>query len=148
MQIYRFQAQLTRRLAGWAAASLLGGALLNISADPFRRALGQQFAGWAVVNAAIAFFGSRAARQRQAALPETPGEEIQAREAASLERLLWVNSGLDLGYIAGGALLAWRRGRSDRRAAGHGWGIVVQGAFLLFFDLVHAAALRRAPRAR
>ena len=45
--------------------------------------------------------------------------------------------------MAGGVWLARSKGRDDANWRGQGWGIVVQGAFLFVFDLVHA---RRVPR--
>ena len=63
--------------------------------------------------------------------------------ARNLRRLLWFNAALDVGYMAGGVWLARSKGRDDANWRGQGWGIVVQGAFLFVFDLVHA---RRTPR--
>jgi carboxylesterase len=60
------------------------------------------------------------------------------RESRKLKRTLWINTGLDLLYIAGGIILAATLGGSNPVWGGHGWGIIVQGAFLLFFDLIHA----------
>ena len=60
------------------------------------------------------------------------------REAGGLRRLLWINAGLDVLYVAGGLLLAFTLGRRSPFAAGSGWGIVLQGAFLFGFDLLHA----------
>jgi hypothetical protein len=61
-----------------------------------------------------------------------------ARSARRLSRLLWFNALLDVGYMAGGAWLVRTKGRTDPAWRGHGWGIVVQGAFLFVFDLAHA----------
>jgi hypothetical protein len=60
------------------------------------------------------------------------------REALKLRRLLWINAGLDVIYIVGGVGLALTLGTRNTRWYGHGVGIIVQGAFLLVFDLVHA----------
>jgi hypothetical protein len=57
--------------------------------------------------------------------------------AMRLDRLLWLNTGLDLGYVAVGATLAvagWLIGRR-LGAVGAGIGVVVQGAALLVLHL-------------
>jgi len=63
--------------------------------------------------------------------------------ARHLERLLWLNCGLDVGCIAVGATLAvacWTLGRRWG-GVGAGIGIITQGAALLWLDLVFANAL-------
>lgn len=45
--------------------------------------------------------------------------------------------------MAGGVVLLYTLGAQDRFAAGNGWGIIVQGGFLFFFDLLHALATPR-----
>jgi len=142
MNVWDFQRELTRRLGSWAGMSILSGILLNLLRDPLWRAVGMQFAGWGLINAAIAFFGQRSQRQKLAGLADPLEPETQRAEAAGLERMLWINGGLDVLYVLGGVLLALSRGRRERQAAGHGWGIAAQGIFLFFFDLIHALALR------
>ena len=60
-------------------------------------------------------------------------------QAHALRRLLWLNAGLDLLYLALGWRLAQAAIGSARR--GHGLGILAQGGFLLLFDLLHARAV-------
>lgn len=63
-----------------------------------------------------------------------------------LDRFLWLNCGLDAGYIAVGVTLAvcgWRLARS-RGLVGAGIGVVTQGAALLLLDLRLAALLTEA----
>ena len=69
--------------------------------------------------------------------------EEQSKDTRMLRRVLWVNTGLDVLYIAGGLKLMRTRGRTDERSKGHGAGIVVQGAFLFIFDLIHAVLVGR-----
>lgn len=143
MDIWRFQAALSQRLQAWAGLSVGAGLLLGRLSDPLWQGFGAQTAGWGLVNAAIALFGSRAAARRRRALPDPEHPDVLSKEAAGLERLLWVNSGLDVLYVTGGLVLVATRGRDERRAAGHGWGIVLQGVFLFFFDLLQAMEIRR-----
>ncbi len=72
---------------------------------------------WGLVNAAIAYAGWLG--------PEP--------EPSGLGRLLWINAGLDLVYVLVGLVL-WKRESPILR----GFGLVLQGLFLLAFDLYHA----------
>lgn len=124
--------RLARRLAVWGGAStVLGGALAVVGPTPRARAFGQQNAAWGAIDLAIAAVASR-----QSTPPTTP----------KLRRLLWVNTGLDVGYVAGGAWFAAMtpdlRGRiSPEQARGHRAAVIVQGAALFVLDLTHARAL-------
>jgi len=121
----------TRRLLGWSALSIASGLPLAASHKPLLRGLGQQFVAWGAIDGSIALAG-RWFNQRKA------GQDGAAQEIDSLRRLLLVNAGLDVFYVAGGAALAVRRGKHDPFWLGTGLGIVVQGGFLLVFDLWHA----------
>jgi len=56
-------------------------------------------------------------------------------------RVLTINSGLDLAYITTGIILATRQ---KPLLKGFGWAILLQGLFLLVFDLVFLALAYRA----
>jgi hypothetical protein len=63
-----------------------------------------------------------------------------------LDRFLWFNCGLDVGYIGVGVALAWcgwKLARS-RGLLGAGLGVGMQGAALLLLDLRLAALLSQA----
>jgi hypothetical protein len=111
-----------RALARWAGGSVAVGGLLT--ADPRTRAFGRQTAAWGAVDGAIALVGAR----RQAAGRTT--------DAARLRRVLLVNAGLDVGYLAAGAWLVRRP-----RWRGDGAAVLVQGAFLLWLDATSARRL-------
>jgi hypothetical protein len=132
--IWAFQEVLSRRLRLWALLSLLGGVFLHYSSGLFWRGFGIQALAWGAIEAAIAVVGERHAH-RQSALPSTL--EQRANEAQRLRRLLWLNTGLDVLYVAGGLALALTLGARDPSWRGHGWGIVAQGGFLFLFDLFH-----------
>jgi hypothetical protein len=121
--------------------------------SPFWRGFGAQAVGWGLVDAAIALLGRWVSQRRRAALTDSGGDplspDVLERQARNLRRLLWVNTGLDVLYVAGGLALAMAGIRcsgpslAGMRAMavswrGHGWGIVAQGGFLFFFDLIHA----------
>jgi esterase/lipase len=133
--IYDFQRFLSIRLIVWAILSILVGTWLWISGIPFWRGFGLQMAGWGAVDAAIALFGLCGLASKLTA----PLDLAQAAGRTRwLRRILFANTGLDIFYIAGGLALALTLGRSQHFQASMGWGIVLQGAFLLLFDSLHA----------
>ena len=115
--------QLTRVLGAWAAASVAAGAVLV--ARPATRGFGRQTLVWGAVDGAIAYVG---ARRRGVKGPTDP---------ARLRRVLLVNAGLDVGYLATSAWLL-----RDGRWRGDGAAVAVQGAFLLLLDGTAARRLR------
>lgn len=129
-----------RQLAAWAAASLGAGALLALLGTPFWRAVGVQFLVWGAIDGAIAAAGWRD-RRRQARRGVDRDPAASERQRRRLRRLLLVNVGLDLLYVAVGAALTGFDAGAVR--AGHGVGVIVQGGFLLGFDAWHAARLSR-----
>ncbi|MBM4427863.1 MAG: hypothetical protein FJ031_11590 [Chloroflexi bacterium] len=64
------------------------------------------------------------------------------KETANLKRILLINTALDVFYVAGGIALIFTLGAENPEWRGHGWGIIVQGGFLFFFDLFHALKLK------
>ncbi len=139
--IWRYQAALTRRLLTWSLFSILAGLAMQ-AGGAVARAAGIQFIGWGAVDAAIALFGRRQSQKRHAQ-PNADSVAVIAAETGKLRRLLWLNTALDVLYMAGGLLLIRRRGANDLRWRGHGLGILIQGSFLFFFDLFHALPLRK-----
>lgn len=137
--IWDFQDTLSRRLILWSALSIAAGIGLLAFGDPFWRGFGLQALVWGAIDAAIAFFGQRSAARRRTKGPHGP--EALAREARNLRRLLWVNTGLDVLYVAGGIVLLYTMAAQNPFAGGNGWGIIVQGGFLFLFDLLHAVAV-------
>lgn len=138
--IWQFQAQLAERLLAWSGASVAGGLALLLFGDRFWRGFGSQCIGWGAIDALIAAFGLRGALTK-VDTPDAHTPERQSRERASLRRILWINFGLDVGYVVGGMALAFTRGKRDRFLRGVGWGIDFQSGFLFFFDLLHALFL-------
>jgi hypothetical protein len=118
----------------WSALSMLCGALLWRWAGPFGRGFGIQALVWGAIDALIAGSGLLAQRRTDAPLTLESSE----RQASKLRRLLWFNTLLDVGYVVAGLWLARTKGKADAYWRGHGWGIVVQGKFLFWFDLYHA----------
>ena len=116
--------RLIRALGSWAGGSVLLGAALSVPRST--RGFGRQTAAWGAVDGAIAYVGGR---NRKTKGPTDP---------AHLRRVLLVNAGLDVGYLAGGAWLLRRT-----RWRGDGLAVLVQGGFLLALDTTVARQLRR-----
>lgn len=92
-----------------------------------------QTAAWGIVDIAIAVWARRGAHLRDLA------------GAVALDRFVWLNVGLDLGYVAVGVTLAIAGWKLDRRLGlvGAGAGVIVQGCALALLDLQLAAAIVR-----
>jgi hypothetical protein len=120
-----------QRLALWAIACVLGGTLLlawltvRRLVAPLLQHFAIQTAAWGAVNGVIAVWAWRGLALRDYA------------KAQHLVNILWLNTGLDVGYAAVGttlALLAWRWGPKPG-VLGAGVAIVVQGVALALLDL-------------
>jgi hypothetical protein len=127
------------KLSVWAALSITTGtaliALLRIRAAPSALLFhfGLQSVAWGVVNLALAFWARQGLALRDLAA------------AVALDRFVWFNIGLDVGYVAVGGTLAILGARGPRRPGliGAGLGIVVQGLALVVLDLQLAAGIVR-----
>ncbi|HEX8944167.1 MAG TPA: hypothetical protein VF785_13600 [Gemmatimonadaceae bacterium] len=127
------------RLLLWSALSVVGATAIvaTITMRRIRSALlshfALQMAVWGVVMGAVA-----AVEWHGLHLRDVSG-------AARTERLLWMNIGLDAGFVGMGSVLGLY-GRTVARsgaAAGAGVGIVVQGLGLLLIDLQFASMISR-----
>lgn len=127
------------RLGVWGALSMLAGtallAWLRVGAreSALLRHFAVQVTTWGVVLVAIA--AGMWARV----------EPRDLSSATRLDRFLWLNIGLDAGYVLVGITLlacGWKLGRR-LGLVGAGIGILVQGSALLLLDLVLAAQISR-----
>jgi hypothetical protein len=137
MDIWTYYKSITRRLLAWSIFSVIAGAALLLL-GPLWRGVGIQAIAWGAIDAGIALVGGWVTRRRRAGLDDPSAPEVLAREARNLRRILQINTGLDVLYVAGGVALALTLGADNPFWRGNGRGIVVQGGFLFFFDLLHA----------
>jgi esterase/lipase len=113
---------------------MLFGLFWLLKQDAWWQGFGMQALAWGGVDAVIGLLGLRGLTEKM----NSPVDVKRAvRDARRLRLILWVNAGLDVLYISGGMLWALVWGR-EAWAMGRGWGVVLQGAFLLVFDVVHA----------
>ena len=142
--IWLYQTRISSQLYAWSAFSVFGGvALLLLVTDPFWRGIGLQGVVWGVIDAGIAFFTQLGMRRKLADMRDPNDRGVQLEEARRLWGLLLVNAGLDVIYVAVGVGIVLTFGVDNVFARGNGVGIIVQGAFLLLFDLFHALQARR-----
>lgn len=127
------------RLVLWGGASMLTGTALlaMLRARGQRSPLLELFAlvtaAWGAVDMGIALWGMRSLAVRDLAA------------ATRLDRFLWLNVGLDVGYVMVGLTLLVVGWRAARRAGliGAGIGVIVQGLSLAILDLLLASQISR-----
>ena len=119
------------RLGVWALLSVVLGALLlgliywRKAGAPFLRHFAIQLLAWGVIDAALVGWG-----WKNLAYRDYDG-------AMQLQKFLWLNVGLDAGYVGVGitlALAGWWLGKR-LGALGAGVGVMVQGFALFVLDL-------------
>lgn len=138
--IWDFNFTVSRRLLAWNLANIAVGAMLS-RRDKFWAGVGSQNMGWGVINIAIALGGAVFTEYRLETSPDPLEPQLQEKETRNLRNILWFNAGLDILYMLGGWWFAQSRKRKNQRGRGVGVGIIIQGALLFVFDVVHALAL-------
>ncbi len=132
-------------LGAWAGVSIASGIGLALQNNtvPLRYA-GYQNIGWGAVNAALAGVALVGIANQLAALDAmSAGKESmfllkELGEEQTFSKVLLINVGLDVGYmLVGSALMYGGRNGLNRgdEFFGSGLGVLVQGAFLLAFDI-------------
>ena len=119
-------------LFGWAVLNIGTGVAGHFASEGETRAFFQANAAWNVVNLVIAGLGYHG---QATADPASWDLARSLSEGQRMEKVLLLNAGLDVGYIAFGGFL-WERGmrKDSERLRGWGKSVLVQGAFLLVFD--------------
>ncbi|HEU4630247.1 MAG TPA: hypothetical protein VFS08_10925 [Gemmatimonadaceae bacterium] len=127
------------RLAIWGAGCTLVGTLLVLgltlsrAVSPLVRHFAIQTAAWGAVELLVGLVSRHGLAYRDLA------------GYTRLDRSLWLNLGLETGYVMVGltlAILGWRLGRR-LALVGAGTGVVVQGLALLTLDAYMLGVLRR-----
>lgn len=121
-------------LGGWAVGNILVGTYSNFKASGEAKYFHQFNAMWNVVNLSIAAFGYfNAVNSDPASMTNL---EI-LKDYNSLQSFLLLNAGLDAAYIMTGFYLKERAKNSSNaeRLKGYGNSLLLQGGFLLLFDV-------------
>jgi len=121
-------------LGGWAVGNILVGTYGNFKASGEAKYFHQFNAMWNVVNLGIAAFGYFNAINSD---PSSMSNLEILNEYNSLQSFLLLNAGLDVAYIATGFYLKERskNSSSSERLRGYGNSLLLQGGFLLMFDV-------------
>lgn len=118
-------------LGFWAVSNIIWGGISMRKAQGESKGFHEMNFYWNLVNLLIAGIGYWQAQQEN--LDLNIWQTIENQQ--SITKILWLNFGLDLGYIAGGFFLIERGLRKAKiRLVGFGKSIVMQGLFLLVFD--------------
>ena len=119
-------------LSGWAISNIAVGSIGYFKSSGSTKYVHQMNVGWNLINLAIA---GGALYQYGQADPTTFSLAQSLNEAQSIEQILLLNIGLNVGYMATGGFL-WERGlrKSKERFIGYGQSLIIQGGFLLLFD--------------
>jgi hypothetical protein len=127
------------RLALWGGVSFVLGTTLLVflkvrgQRSPLLDQFAVQTAAWGAIELALAGNGLRTLALRDLA------------GATHLDRFLWLNIGLDAGYVLVGLTLliaGWRMGRRPG-LIGAGVGVIVQGTTLALLDMGLASQISR-----
>ncbi|MFM8361240.1 MAG: DUF6992 family protein [Haliscomenobacter sp.] len=128
-------------LGAWALGNIGAGIALSSQRDGSAKYFHQMNAGWNLVNLGIASVGYLAAVRTD---PAAGGLYESIQSQYQIQKILLLNTGLDVAYMAGGAYLI-ERSKNDLknpdRLKGFGQSILLQGGFLFVFDLAQYAWL-------
>ena len=127
-------------LSAWAGLNIVQGGIAASNAQNSDKYFHQTNVYWNVVNLAIAGYGFWQLR-KELGRQYTLAENFEAQQ--KIEKLLLLNSGLDLAYMTTGMYLNERGKRlTDNQLKGVGNSLVMQGGFLLIFDIIQYAIHR------
>ena len=129
-------------LGSWAVLNIATGAYGWSEYSGDRMYFNQMNLFWNVVNVSIAGFALYS--NYTGDISGFSQQELMEK-LVKTENILLINAGLDVGYIGTGFLLRHLSGKSDKRAdllKGYGSSLILQGGFLLVFDLVLYGVLR------
>ena len=121
-------------LGSWAAANIATGLVFRSQTQGTDGYFHEMNAIWNTVNLGLAAAGYISAVRMEK--PQSALELYQAQN--KLDRTLLFNAGLDIAYIAAGLYLTERSRRESSdysKFKGYGNSVMMQGAFLLLFDL-------------
>ena len=121
-------------LGGWAAGNILTGVYGNFKSSGEAKYFHQFNAMWNVVNLGIAAFGYFNAVNSD---PSSMTKLEILNDYNSLQSFLLLNAGLDTAYIMMGFYLKEKSKNysSAERLKGYGNSLLLQGGFLLAFDI-------------
>ena len=136
-QRIKHQKTLGLALGGYALANIAIGAIAVGQTSGETKEFHKMNVYWNLFNLGIAGAGLLGSRKRNADT-ETLADAVRQHE--NMKQILLVNAGLDVAYVVGGGYLRERANSHPDNAdqlRGYGKSIMIQGGFLLAFDLVN-----------
>ena len=128
-------------LGAWAGANIVQGSIAAANASGSDKYFHRMNAYWNTVNFAIAGLTLLASNRE---LKNLPGAAQNLKRQQIIEKALLLNTGLDAAYIMTGLYLKERGNRlNNPQSTGFGNSLLLQGSFLLVFDLIQYAEHRR-----
>ncbi|MES2328596.1 MAG: hypothetical protein V4539_03270 [Bacteroidota bacterium] len=128
-------------LGAWAGANILQGTISASNTKGTEHYFHQMNAYWNIANIAIAGMGLLSIRKQ---LTGPHSFERNMKEQHQLEKIIVFNGGLDLAYLATGLYLRERGNRLNKdQTTGYGNSLLLQGGFLLIFDIIQYTGHRR-----
>ncbi len=129
-------------LGGWAITNMAIGAYGWSSFDGDTKYFHQMNLFWNTVNLSIA--GYALYSNYRLDISAMGADEIMDKHTGT-ERILLINTALNVGYIGTGFLMRHLSGRSEKHSdllKGYGNSVILQGSFLFVFDIVLYRILR------
>lgn len=123
-------------LGGWALTNISIGAYGWSHNSGQRSYFHQMNLFWNTVNLSIAGFALYSNLTSEYA--QLTGPELMDKQL-KFQRLYLINAGLDVAYLAGGGFLHYlapKYPNNESRLRGYGNSVILQGTFLLVFDLI------------
>lgn len=137
-------------LGAWAVGNVGSGLALRGKNDGVDRYFHEMNAGWGVINLTLAGLGYWSSMKAD---PGSFDLATTIAEQHKIQKILLLNTGLDVGYVLGGAYLIEKSKNTSNqpeRLKGFGRSIILQGSFLFAFDLatylVHAKQNKDIPK--
>jgi hypothetical protein len=128
-------------LGAWAGANILQGTISASNTTGSDHFFHQMNAYWNIANLAIATVGLLSIKKQ---MTGPHSLERNVKEQYQLEKIIVFNGGLDLAYLATGLYLKERGSRLNKdQLNGYGTSLLVQGSFLLLFDIIQYTGHRR-----
>ena len=121
-------------LLAWSGANLVQGSISAGNLEGSPHYFHQMNAYFNIVNLAIAGYGLYEVRKE---MNKKLSLYQNLRQQQKIESLLLLNTGLDLSYITTGLYLRERgTNKLNDQTKGYGGSLVLQGSFLLVFDII------------
>jgi len=120
-------------LAGWAGLNIISGSIGWATTKNESKYFNQMNVAWNVVNLGVSL--PSLLRKH----PENLSNQEIMRQQHTIEKVLLLNTGLDVAYITGGFLLKeMSKNNPDNyhRYQGFGNSLLLQGGFLFAFDII------------